>query len=133
MIIGLGTDIVDISRIGESLKKFGDKFEKRVFSTAEIEAAAGKNNPNMKIRYYAKRFAAKEAFSKATGLGIGRGINFTDIEIVNDNYGKPKIRLTSKAKEFLQKHLHQNHFKIDLSMSDAKDIAQAIVIISEID
>ena len=130
MIIGIGIDIVEINRIGESLKRFGDKFERRVFTTGEILIAISKGNLAIKTNYYAKRFAAKEAFSKAIGLGIGRGINFTDIEIINDSNGKPKIKLTTSAKQFLQKHLNQNNFKIDLSMSDTKDIAQAIVIIS---
>ncbi|MES2677581.1 MAG: holo-ACP synthase [Pseudomonadota bacterium] len=135
MIIGIGIDIVEIGRIGESLQCFGDRFEKRVFTSGEILIANSKGNlakGNLAIKtsYYAKRFAAKEAFSKAIGLGIGRGINFTDIEIINDASGKPKIKLTTIAKQFLQKHLNQNNFKIDLSMSDTKDIAQAIVIIS---
>ena len=130
MIIGIGIDIVEINRIGESLKRFGDKFERRVFTTGEILIAISKGNLAIKTNYYAKRFAAKEAFSKAIGLGIGRGINFTDIEIINDSNGKPKIKLTTSAKQFLQKHLNQNNFKIDLSVSDTRDIAQAIVIIS---
>ncbi len=130
MIIGIGIDIVEINRIGEALERFGEKFEKRVFTIGEILVASSKGNLLIKTNYYAKRFAAKEAFSKATGLGIGRGINFTDIEIINDGNGKPKIKLTTPAKQFLQKHLNQNNFKIDLSMSDTKDIAQAIVIIS---
>ena len=130
MIIGIGIDIVEISRIGEALERFGEKFKKRVFTTGEILIASSKVNLAIKTNYYAKRFAAKEAFSKAIGLGIGRGINFTDIEIINDANGKPKIKLTTTAKQFLQKHLNQNNFKIDLSMSDTKNIAQAIVIVS---
>ena len=130
MIIGIGIDIVEISRIGKALGRFGDKFEQRVFTVGEILIANKKANPAIKNNYYAKRFAAKEAFSKAIGLGIGRGINFTDIEVINDGNGKPKIKLTSDAKQFLQKHLNQNNFKIDLSMSDTRDIAEAIVIIS---
>lgn len=130
MIIGIGIDIVEISRIGKALGRFGDKFEQRVFTVGEILIANKKANQAIKNNYYAKRFAAKEAFSKAIGLGIGRGINFTDIEVINDGNGKPKIKLTSDAKQFLQKHLNQNNFKIDLSMSDTRDIAEAIVIIS---
>ena len=132
MIIGIGIDIVDISRIKNYLARFGEKFEKRVFTTGEILIASKKTNLTIKNNYYAKRFAAKEAFSKAIGLGIGRGINFVDIEIINDANGKPKIKLTTTAKQFLQKHLNQNNFKIDLSMTDSKDIAQAIVIISDL-
>ncbi|MFT7099297.1 MAG: holo-[acyl-carrier protein] synthase, partial [Rickettsiales bacterium] len=90
-----------------------------------------KDNENIKVNYYAKRFAAKEAFSKAIGLGIGRGINFTDIEIINDSKGKPKIKLNSNARSFLQDHLKQNNFKIDVSLSDTREIAQAFVVVSE--
>jgi holo-[acyl-carrier protein] synthase len=130
MIIGVGIDIVKINRIEKVINSFGRRFENRVFTIGEINTADKKNN--LKINYYAKRFAAKEAFSKAIGLGIGRGINFTDIEIINDSNGKPKIRLTTKSKQFLQKYLNQNNFKIDLSMTDEKDIAQAIVVISRL-
>ncbi len=130
MIIGIGIDIVKISRIQKAIDKFGNHFETRIFTTGEIITANQKTNPKIKISYYAKRFAAKEAFSKAIGLGIGRGINFTDIEIINDSNGKPKIKLTTKAKQFLQKYLNQNNFKIDLSMTDEQEVAQAIVIVS---
>jgi holo-[acyl-carrier protein] synthase len=133
MIIGVGIDIVNISRIEKAINKFGNHFEKKIFTIGEILTANQKTNPKIKINYYAKRFAAKEAFSKAIGLGIGRGINFTDIEIINDSNGKPKIKLTTKAKQFLQKYLNQNNFKIDLSMADEQEIAQAIVIISRSD
>jgi holo-[acyl-carrier protein] synthase len=130
MIIGVGIDIVEIKRIAKAIDTFGDRFKKRVFTENEIASANQKNHPATQISHYSKRFAAKEAFSKAIGLGIGRGINFTDIEIINDNNGKPKIKLSNKIKQFLQKHLNQNNFKIDLSMTDEREIAQAIVIIS---
>jgi len=130
MIIGIGIDIVKIDRIARLINNFGDKFENKIFTVGEIVIANQKLNIATKISYYAKRFAAKEAFSKAIGLGIGRGVNFVDIEIINDKNGKPKIKLTTAAKQFLQKHLKHNNFKIDLSMTDERDIAQAIVIIS---
>lgn len=132
MIIGIGIDIVEINRISKLLEKFGNKFEKRVFTFGEILKAASKPNLRTKAQFYAKRFAAKEAFSKAIGLGIGRGINFNDIEVINDAQNKPKIMLTNQAKAFLQKHLNQSNFKIDLSMTDETNIAQAIVVISRL-
>ena len=130
MIIGIGIDIVKTERIANLLNNFGNKFEQRIFTTNEITKGNQKSNLITKATYYAKRFAAKEAFSKAIGLGIGRGVNFVDIEIINDKNGKPKIKLTPLSKQFLQKYLNQNNFQIDLSMTDEKDIAQAIVIIS---
>ena len=130
MIIGIGIDIVKIDRIAKLINNFGNKFEKKIFTNNEINIGNQKSSLNTKISYYAKRFAAKEALSKAIGLGIGRGIDFVDIEIINNENGKPEIKLTPKSKQFLQKYLNQNNFKIDLSMTDEKDIAQSIVIIS---
>ena len=132
MIIGIGIDIVKTVRIKKILDKFGHNFEKRIFTESEISDANNKSNVQAKINYYAKRFAAKEAFSKAIGLGIGRGINFVDIEVINNKNGRPKIKLTTKSKIFLQKYLNHDSLKIDLSMTDETDIAQAIVIISKL-
>lgn len=130
MIIGIGIDIVKTIRISKLLKEFGNKFENKIFTDNEISIANDKTDLQIKISYYAKRFAAKEAFSKAIGLGIGRGINFTDIEVINDQNGKPKIKLTNNAKEFLQKNFNHNNFRIDLSLTDEEELAQAIVILS---
>ncbi len=131
MILGLGIDIVNISRIQNSLEKFGNVFEERVFTKSEIKISHKFKNIKLKSNYFAKRFAAKEAFAKATGLGIGRGFNFTDIEISNDQNGKPIITLLPNIHDFLRKHFQNLELQIDLSMSDEKEIAQAIVIISK--
>jgi len=130
MILGVGIDVVNISRIEDLLKKFGKKFENKIFAKAEIKTAS-KLEENKKIKFYAKRFAAKEAFSKAIGLGIGRGINFTDIEITNDKNGKPEIKLSEPAKLFLKQHFKKLDCRIDLSLTDDMPIASAIVIISK--
>lgn len=130
MIIGVGVDIIETSRIAKSIDDFGDKFLNRIFTKNEIAIADQKSNLKIKINYYAKRFAAKEAFSKATGLGIGRGFDFTDIEITNDENGKPEIKLSEKSKEFLKQHFGIADFKIDVSMSDTKDFAESFVILS---
>ena len=132
MILGVGLDIVEIKRIQDSVEKFQDKFEKRIFTDFEIETSKKFSHLQKKYSYFAKRFAAKEAFSKAIGLGIGRGIEFVDIEIKNDKSGKPIIKLSQKAEIFLKKHFQNSNFKIDLSLTDEKEIAQAIVIISKI-
>ena len=133
MILGTGIDVVNISRIENLLEKFGEKFEKKVFTDNEISILGkfkNKSDLHLKAKYYAKRFAAKEAFSKAVGLGIGRGIDFCDIEIVNDKNGKPEILLSKKAATFLQDYFKQKKFQINLSLCDEPPIAQAIVIIS---
>ena len=126
-IYGIGTDIVNIKRFGKSLKKNGNNFKKRIFSNKEIIYCEGKKNP---ISFYAKRFAAKEALSKALGTGIRKGINFKDIEILNDNLGKPSIFLKGNTAKFLNKKIKSKKYSIHLSLTDDLPWAQATVIIS---
>ena len=85
-IFGIGTDIVNIKRMEKSLKKYGKSFKKRIFSENEINYCENKKNPSS---FYAKRFAAKEALSKALGTGIKGNLIFKDIEILNNKKGKP--------------------------------------------
>lgn len=135
MILGVGIDLVRTERIEKLLIKFDKKFENKIFTDNEIIIAEklGKNinDNNSKIKYYAKRFAAKEALSKAVGTGIGRGINFLDIEIINDKNGKPEIKLSKKAESFILEHFQISFFTINLSLADEENIAQAIVILSK--
>lgn len=126
-IFGIGTDIVNIKRMEQSLKKNNKSFKNRIFSKNEISYCDNKKNP---VSYYAKRFAAKEALSKALGTGIRKGINFKDIEISNDNLGKPSIKLTGSTANFLKKRIRSNRYLIHLSLSDDIPWAQATVIIS---
>tara|TARA_B100000029_G_scaffold314496_1_gene306896 strand:- start:189 stop:584 length:396 start_codon:yes stop_codon:yes gene_type:complete len=126
-IYGIGTDIVNIKRLEKSLKKNGNRFRDKIFSSNEINYCTSKKNP---IPFYAKRFAAKEALTKALGLGFRKGLNFKNIEIVNNKYGKPLIRLKGKALIILKKRLKNKKYKIDISLSDDKPWAQATVIIS---
>ena len=95
MILGIGSDVVSIVRIEEAENQFKEKFLQRIFTKNEINSGLKKSLPK---NFFAKRFAAKEAFSKAIGLGIGRGINFADIEIVNDDFGKPEIKILNDKK-----------------------------------
>ena len=99
-IFGLGTDIVNIKRLEKILKKNKKTFVSRVFSKNEISYCDKKNNP---ARFYAKRYAAKEALSKALGTGIRKGINFKDIEVCNNSFGKPSIKLKGGTANFLKK------------------------------
>lgn len=131
MVLGIGLDIVNIQRIKNSLEKFQSKFENRVFTPKEIARSNKFSNIDLKSHYYSKRFAAKEAFSKATGFGIGQVVKFTDIEVNNDKNGKPYIILSEHSENLLKKHFQTSDFQIDLSMSDEKEISQAIVIISK--
>tara|TARA_Y100000590_G_scaffold453175_1_gene597747 strand:- start:3572 stop:3964 length:393 start_codon:yes stop_codon:yes gene_type:complete len=126
-IFGIGTDIVNIKRMEKLLSKQGDIFKKRVFSKKEILYCEKKVNSSS---YYAKRFAAKEAFSKALGTGIRKGINLKDIEIFNDKGGKPNIKLKGFVNDLLKKKIKRKKYDIYLSLSDDQPWAQATVIIS---
>ena len=124
-IYGVGTDIVKISRIKSLIKK--KTIKSRLFSSKEILKCKNiKNSHNC----YAKRFAAKEAFSKALGTGISGGINFNEIIVLNEKNGKPYIKLQNKTKSFVKKKLKRKKFKISLSIADEKSYAVAFVTIS---
>ena len=125
-IIGNGVDIIKNSRINKSLKIKG--FINRIFTKKEIKQ--GKILKN-KINFYAKRFAAKEAFVKAIGTGFRSDINFIDIEIKNYKNGKPYILISKKLKNFLKKKFKIQKYKIFLSLSDEKDYSIAFVVINK--
>ncbi len=116
MIHGIGTDIVYIPRVSRILQKFGEKFLNRIYTEKEIELSRKYNSQEMRARYFAKRFAAKEAFVKARGSG--QGITMKGIEIYSDVRGKPYIAV---RKDFIS--------KIHLSLSDDGDYATAFVVI----
>lgn len=132
MILGIGNDLVSVKRIESLIVKFKEKFAEKLFVASEIAKANQIKNPSSQASFYAKRFAAKEAFAKALGLGIGRGIDFKDIEIKNDNLGKPEIAILNCKKEFLKKHFNCEKIAIHLSLSDEKLLASAFVIIEKI-
>ena len=126
-IFGLGTDIVNIKRLEKILKKNKSSFKSRIFSKSEILYCDKKKSP---APFYAKIYAAKEALSKALGTGIRKGINFKDIEIINNNFGKPSIKLKGTTANFLKKKIRAKKYSIYLSLSDDLPWAQATVIIS---
>ena len=125
-IIGNGVDIIKNSRINSSLKIKG--FLNRIFTEKEIQQGRKLKN---KINFYAKRFAAKEAFVKAIGTGFRSDINFIDIEIRNYKNGMPYISVSKKLKNFLKKKLKIQKYKVFLSLSDEKDYSIAFVIIDK--
>ena len=121
-IRGLGTDIVEISRISAQVKKNYDHLAKNILTDIELTQFYNSNFPD---RYLAKRFAAKEAAAKALGTGISQGVNFLNFCIINDHFGKPILTLSGKAKEIsLEKGIPSFH----LSISDEKKYAVATVI-----
>ena len=125
-IIGNGVDIIKNSRINNSIKIKG--FLNRIFTNKEIKQ--GKKLKN-KINFYAKRFAAKEAFVKAIGTGFRSDINFIDIEIKNYKNGKPYISLSKNLDNFLLKKFKIKKYQILLSLSDEKDYSIAFVVIDK--
>ncbi|MBT4711799.1 MAG: holo-ACP synthase [Alphaproteobacteria bacterium] len=130
MIIGLGSDLIDIRRIERTIERFGERFLNRIFT--DVERA--KSDPRReRVASYAKRFAAKEACSKALGTGFRRGVYWRDMGVVNLASGRPTMRLTGGAARRLEE-LTPNGMRaqIDVSLTDEPPMGQAIVIISGI-
>tara|TARA_Y100001970_G_scaffold265634_1_gene353449 strand:+ start:1284 stop:1673 length:390 start_codon:yes stop_codon:yes gene_type:complete len=125
-IYGSGTDIIRIERLKKVIKSNKD-FKNRIFSKLEIELCEKRKN---NYSCYASRFAAKEAFSKSLGTGISKGLRFKEIEIKNDKYGKPFVKVTGTSLKILYKTIKSKKFKIFLSMSDDKPFAVAFVILT---
>lgn len=128
MIIGLGSDLCSIERIQNSLDRFGTRFEQRVFTDTEL--ARAERRPFTKAGTLAKRFAAKEAFSKAVGTGFKRGVFMKDIGVVNAPSGAPTLALTGGAAKRLAELVPPGHEAvIHLTLTDDHPWAQAFVII----
>mgnify|MGYP001551984399 FL=1 len=128
MIIGLGSDLCNIERIENSLARFGDRFEQRVFT--DIERAKAARRPFTRAATLAKRFAAKEAFSKAVGTGFRAGVFMRDIGVVNAPSGAPTLALTAGALSRLEALVPAGHRPvIHLTLHDDHPWAQAFVIL----
>jgi holo-[acyl-carrier protein] synthase len=130
VILGVGNDLCDIRRIEKSLERFGERFVQRVFTETEQKRSEGRAT---RAASYAKRFAAKEACSKALGTGFRRGVFMRDMGVVNMRGGKPTIALTGGALARLQEITPPGMTaQIDLTLTDEYPLAQAIVIISAV-
>ena len=127
MIIGIGSDLIDIRRVEKSLERFGARFTQRCFTGIEQAKSDGRRN---RAASYAKRFAAKEACSKALGTGLAQGVFWKDMGVVNMPGGKPTMKLTGGALERLRQLMPQGHEpRIHLTITDDFPLAQAFVII----
>ncbi|MDR3290084.1 MAG: holo-ACP synthase [Rickettsiales bacterium] len=126
MIVGIGTDLLERARMEEMYKKFGEKLATKMLSTEELNEF--KILKKEHIGFIAKRFSVKEAFSKAIGLGIGRGIDLKDITIIHNEIGQPFIKLNDKANNFLFKR-YGGKINIHISMTDERSIINAVAII----
>jgi holo-[acyl-carrier protein] synthase len=123
MIFGIGTDIVEVARIEASIEQFGDDFAKRILAESEMESYL---QSHIKPRFLAKRFAAKEAFSKALGTGLRAPATFQNIAVSHDDLGKPMLILAAELQAFLlTKNITQTH----ISISDEKNLAAAFVVL----
>ena len=128
MIISNGIDIIDIRRIKKTIDKYNFRFKKKCFNSGEIIKSESRFKS---VESYAKRYAAKEACAKALGTGLARGIFWKDIEVQNDKFGKPKIKLHNNALKFLKNMTKSDDCIIEVSLSDEKKYAIANVIIYE--
>lgn len=127
MIIGIGSDLIDIRRVEKSLERFGERFTERCFTAVERAKSDGRKN---RAASYAKRFAAKEACSKALGTGLAQGVFWKDMGVVNLPGGKPTMKLTGGALERLKQMLPAGHeARIHITITDDFPLAQAFVII----
>jgi len=123
MIYGVGTDLIEVKRIERVLRRFGERFAKRILCEPELKRFRAHKQP---VAYLAKRFAAKEAFTKALGTGIHAPANWHGVWVVNLRSGKPQLEFSKELQELLrQRHIHRSH----LSLSDEREIASATVIL----
>jgi holo-[acyl-carrier protein] synthase len=130
MILGIGSDLVDVRRIEQVIARHGERFLGRIFTDAERAKAEGRAN---RVETYAKRFAAKEACAKALGTGLRRGVFWRDMGVVNLPGGRPTLRLTGGALRRLQAITPAGcEARIDLTITDEGPLAQALVVISAV-
>ena len=131
MIVGIGTDLVDIRRIAKTIERHGERFLQRVFTETECALAERRAN---RVETYAKRFAAKEACAKALGTGFRAGVFFRDLGVVNLASGRPTMVLTGGAAKRLTLITPVGHTaRIDLAITDEYPMAQAFVVISAVE
>ena len=125
-IYGLGSDIANSNRIKKIFKK-NKKFKKRIFTSSEILICEKKKNT---FSFFAKRFAAKEAFAKSLGTGLSNGLKFNEIEIKNNSLGRPYFKIKGNSLKTVRKIIKKKNFKASLSLSDDKPFSIAIVILT---
>jgi holo-[acyl-carrier protein] synthase len=126
-ILGIGVDIIENKRIKNSIRNHN--FKNRIYSPKELKQSILSKD---KVKYFSKRFAAKEAFAKALGIGFRNNLNFKDIEIINDKLGKPYYAKTKKITKLIKKEFKVNSFNCFLSISDENNYSTAFTIIQSI-
>lgn len=131
MIVGIGTDLVKISRIDDLYKKFSSKLLEKLL-TKEESTKFEEMESSKRIKYLAKRFAAKEALVKSLGTGFNDSVSLRDISISNNDKGKPYYDISEKLDQYIQKTLQVNKYSINLSITDDREYANAIAIIEKV-
>lgn len=133
MIIGIGSDLIDIRRVEKVLARYGDRFIKRCFTETEIAKAERRRAAGTHIATYAKRFAAKEACAKALGTGFSSGVYMKDIGVANDAQGRPALVLTGGAKDRLREITPNGKVaSLHLTLTDEPPLAKALVVIEAV-
>jgi holo-[acyl-carrier protein] synthase len=125
MIYGIGTDLVEINRIANIIKRWGERFTGKVFSQNEINYCQNKAYPAI---HYAARFAAKESFLKSLGIGLGMGVSLKDIEVINNPQGSPQLHMNEKIQGVLDE---RGITAIHISMTHTREHAQAVVVLEK--
>jgi holo-[acyl-carrier protein] synthase len=125
MVVGVGTDLIEIARIQQSIARFGDRFLRRVFTPGEIAYCQCKKNA---AESFAARFAAKEAGAKALGTGISQGISWLELEVARQPGGRPTLHLSGRA---AQRARQLGVATVSLSLTHSKDIALAVVVMED--
>jgi holo-[acyl-carrier protein] synthase len=122
MVLGLGTDMIEIKRLQESIDRFGERFLERIFTAGEIAYCARKKNA---AESFAARFAAKEAAAKALGTGISHGVSWKEFEVIREVSGRPMLRLSGRAAELAEA---MGVRRIQLSLTHSRELAVAVVV-----
>jgi holo-[acyl-carrier protein] synthase len=125
MVLGLGTDLIEISRVQASVGRFGERFLQRVFTVGEISYCMRKKQP---AESFAARFAAKEAGAKALGTGISRGISWKEIEVSRERGQRPMLRFSGRA---LERAEEMGVRRVQLSLTHSRDVAMAVVVVED--
>jgi holo-[acyl-carrier protein] synthase len=122
MVVGVGTDLIEIARIANSIDRFGERFLRRIFTPREIAYCQTKKNA---AESFAARFAAKEAGAKALGTGISRGVGWLELEVAREPSGKPRLELSGRAAEWARR---LGVGRTSLSLTHSRDVALAVVV-----
>lgn len=134
MIFGVGIDLLSINRVDKVYNNHKDLFIKKTLSILELQEFNLIKDKNKQINYLAKKFSAKESFVKCIGTGLGRGIKFTDISILHDNFGKPIIKVNDELQQFIEKKFNVNFDNINfiVTITDQDGLINTLVIMEKI-